>query len=177
MWWFLYIGIQCHYLWQGFLVTQVLLSSVYRVLYMRNKHYNEVKGWVCKCINSNHYTWVFFWDGWYRSFRIQWDSVIEIQTLSFKVLFFCNLFLMWVWFIPLASYAIVTKCFNPIWCIWKKNCIKLEYVFFLILHVLLWLRSVKCEMPGVSFLMVDSLLLIQMFGIPKYWCFHLWMCY
>ena len=49
--------------------------------------------------------------------------------------------------------------------------------FFLILHVLSYLRSVKCEMLGVSYLMVDRLLLIQMFGIPKNLFSHLWMCF
>ena len=54
---------------------------------------------VSKCINYNHYIWVSFWRRGYWFFCIKWDSVVKRKALSFKILFFCYLFLMWVWFI------------------------------------------------------------------------------
>ena len=38
-------------------------------------------------------------------------------------------------------------------------------MFFLILHVLLYLRNVKCEMLGVSDLVENRVLLIQVFSV------------
>ena len=49
---------------------------------------------------------------------------------------------------------------------------KFEYVFFfLILRVLLCLRNVKCEILGVSNLVVNRILLIQMFWYSKIFVF------
>ena len=86
---------------------------------------------VCKCINNDQYKWVSFrgWLNW--SFCVKWDSMVESKTLSFKVLFFCDLLLIWVRF--LLNWQTKQSLKNTLihigalgkWKLW----IQLEYVF------------------------------------------------
>ena len=75
-----------------------------------------------------------------------------------KLWFFCYLFLMWVWFF---NWHVMQSLHN--------GSIKFEHVFSdpACLFVL-FLKNVKCEMLGVSYLVVNRVLLIQMFGILKF---------
>ena len=65
---------------------------------------------------------------------------------------------MWVWFF---NWHVMQSLHN--------GSIKFEHVFSdpACLFVL-FLRNVKCEMLGVSYLVVNRVLLIQMFGILKF---------
>ena len=75
--------------------------------------------------------------------------MIEILTLSFLVLFFCYLFLVWKLFIQLTCYAINTK------------------VFFI------KIVAVKFEIRLNFSIVVERVLLCLDGGILKSQCFHL----
>ena len=54
---------------------------------------------------------------------------------------------------------------------------KIWSMFFLTLHVLLYLGNVRCEILGVSYLVASKVLVIQICYFLKYGCSRLYMYY